>query len=136
MREFPSACACARNSAPLDVACARNTTIVFAKMLVGSILQVKPILQLKGGRTEPVESQRTKKRAMARLKELIYADCPRNDGARLTIMHGDVLEEARELAQEFKSQLGLNEVEIYDLPPAILVHAGPGVIAVSFFTEG
>ncbi len=114
----------------------RGGRIGGAKMLVGSILQVKPILQLKGGRTEPVESQRTKKRAMARLKELIYADCPRNDGARLTIMHGDVLEEARELAQEFKSQLGLNEVEIYDLPPAILVHAGPGVIAVSFFTEG
>jgi DegV family protein with EDD domain len=106
-----------------------------AKMLVGSLLQVKPILQLKEGRTEPVESQRTKKRAMARLKELVYADCPPNERAFLTIMHGDALEVATTLAGEFKEQLGITDVNIYDLPPAILVHAGPGVIAVSFFTE-
>jgi len=31
--------------------------------------------------------------------------------------------------------LGISSVRIYDLPPAILVHAGPGVIAVSYFTE-
>lgn len=107
-----------------------------AKMLVGSILQVKPILQLKNGRTEPVESQRTKKRAMARLKELVYAECPRHDGALLSIMHGDVPEEAQALADEFKDQLGISNLRIYDLPPAILVHAGPGVIAVSYFTQG
>ncbi len=107
-----------------------------AKMLVGSILQVKPILQLKNGRTEPVESQRTKKRAMARLKELVYAECPKNEGALLSIMHGDVPDEAQILANEFKTQLGLSSLPIYDLPPAILVHAGPGVIAVSFFTQG
>lgn len=107
-----------------------------AKMLVGSLLQVKPILQLKNGRTEPVESQRTKKRAMARLKELVYAECPKNEGALLSIMHGDVPDEAQILANEFKTQLGLSSLPIYDLPPAILVHAGPGVIAVSFFTQG
>lgn len=106
-----------------------------AKMLVGSLLQVKPILQFKNGRTEAVESQRTKRRAMARLKELVYSDCPHHDGALLTIMQGDAEEEAQALAEEFKTQLGISSIRIYDLPPAILVHAGPGVIAVSYFTE-
>ncbi|MEW6651594.1 MAG: DegV family protein, partial [Chloroflexota bacterium] len=106
-----------------------------AKMLVGSLLQVKPILQLKNGRTEAVESQRTKKRAMARLKELVFAECPRDDSALLAIMHGDIPEEAHALAEEFKSQLGISNLRIYDLPPAILVHSGPGVIAVSYFTK-
>ncbi|MEW6179692.1 MAG: DegV family protein [Chloroflexota bacterium] len=106
-----------------------------AKMLVGSLLQVKPILQFKNGRTEPVESQRTKRRAMARLKELVYSDCPHHDGALLTIMHGDAQDEAQALAEEFKTHLGLSTVKIYDLPPAILVHAGPGVIGVSYFVE-
>lgn len=106
-----------------------------AKMLFGSLLQVKPILQLKDGHTEPVESQRTKRRAMARLKELIFLDCPRNESSLLSIMHGDVLVEAQAIAEELKSSLGLSKINIYDLPPAILVHAGPGVIAVSYFTE-
>ncbi len=73
---------------------------------------------------------------MARLKELVYAECPRHDGALLSIMHGDVPEEAQALADEFKAQLGISNLRIYDLPPAILVHAGPGVIAVSYFTQG
>lgn len=106
-----------------------------AKMLVGSLLQVKPILQFMNGRTEPVESQRTKRRAMARLRELVYSECPHHDGALLTIMHGDAEEEAQALVDEFKTQLGISSIRIYDLPPAILVHAGPGVIGVSYFTE-
>ena len=106
-----------------------------AKLLAGSLLQVKPILQLKNGRTEPVESQRTKKRAMARLKELVYTNCPHQKDAFLTVMHGDILDEAKALTEELKANLGISEIDIYDLPPAILVHAGPGVIAVSYFTE-
>jgi len=107
-----------------------------AQMLVGSLLQIKPILQFKNGRTEPVESQRTKRRAMERLKELVYSDCPTNDESYLTVMHGDAQEEALRLAEEFRQRLGLTRVPICDLPPAILVHAGPGVIGVSYFTAG
>lgn len=105
-----------------------------AQMLVGSLLQIKPILQFKNGRTEPVESQRTKRRAIERLKELVYLDCPHNDDAHLAVMHGDALDEAQNLAEEFKAKLGLSQVTICDLPPAILVHAGPGVLGVSYFT--
>lgn len=107
-----------------------------AKMLMGSLLQMKPILQLVNGRTEPFENQRTKRRAVARILELVSLDCPHNDNSFVAIMHGDVQEEATELAENLKSVLGVTEVKIYDLPPAILVHAGPGVIAVSYFVEG
>ncbi len=106
-----------------------------AKMLFGSLLQVKPILELRNGRTEAAESQRTKKRAIARLKELVYVDCARSEDPHLCIMHGDVESEARELAEEFKAALGIDSVGIYNLPPAVLVHAGPGVIAVTYFQE-
>jgi DegV family protein with EDD domain len=106
-----------------------------AKMFVGSILQVKPILQLIDGHIEPAESQRTKTRAMARLKELVYTSCPRGTQAQLTIMQADVEAEANALALEMGSHLGLSKVEVFKLPPAIMVHAGPGVIAVSFFVD-
>jgi DegV family protein with EDD domain len=106
-----------------------------AKMLMGSLLQVKPILQMTDGHIEPLENQRTKRRAVARLKELVAAECPRGDEARLTIMHGDALDEANVVADEIAAETGMPRPEIYNLPPAILVHAGPGIIAVSFFVK-
>jgi len=106
-----------------------------AKMLVGSLLQVKPILQMTDGHIEPLENQRTKRRAIARLKELIEVESPRDGESYLTIMHGDALDEANKFADELVAETGIARPEIYNLPPAILVHAGPGVLAVSFFTK-
>jgi DegV family protein with EDD domain len=105
-----------------------------AKALLGSVLQIKPILTLKDGRVEPFEQQRTKRRALARLRELVLTECPRSDEAYLCVMHADAEAEAKALAADFAAELGLSNVPIYELPPAIVVHAGPGVLATSFFT--
>jgi DegV family protein with EDD domain len=106
-----------------------------AQALFGSLLQVKPILKLKNGRTEAVESQRTKKRAIARMKELILSECPHNQNARFSISHCDALDEAESLRDYFASQLDLRNIPIYQVPPAIVVHGGPKIISLSFFTE-
>ncbi len=105
-----------------------------AKMLMGSLLQVKPILTLVDGHTEAVENQRTKKKAVQRLKEIVHGDCPQCEESFLALMHGGIPVEAQALADELKQEMNIEEVGIFDLPPAILVHAGPGVIAASFFT--
>lgn len=105
-----------------------------AKMLMGSLLQVKPILQLNDGHIEPAENQRTKRRAIARLKELVQADYPKNGEGHLTLMHGDALPEAEALADDFAAS-GFERPGIFFLPPAILVHGGPGIVAASFFVE-
>lgn len=106
-----------------------------ASMLFGSILQVKPILTLKDGRTEPVESQRTKKRALARVKELVLSECPRSPESRITVMYGDGKEEATAFAEDLKRELGFAEIPMFLLPSSFLVHAGPGTMGVSFFVE-
>ena len=41
---------------------------------------------------------------------------------------------AAPLASEFEQGLGLARVPVYELPPAIVVHGGPGVLTASFFT--
>lgn len=106
-----------------------------AQMLVGSLLQVKPILTIKDGVTHPVESQRTQKKAFNRLKEIVAAECPHGSQSLLTMGQGDAVITAQQLASELKIEFGLTELPIYEMPPAILVHAGPGVISISFFTE-
>ncbi len=104
-----------------------------AKALVGELLQVKPILSICEGQIEPFEQQRTKKRAVARLIEIVKEQCPRSDVAHLCVMQADVEEEACEVAACLKSEMGFAEIPIYELPPAIVTHAGPGALAVGFF---
>ncbi len=113
----------------------RGGRIGAAKALFGSLLQVKPILALKDGHIEAFESQRTHKRAIARLKEVVLSDCPRDPAAHLCVMHGDAAELAHSIAEELGGCLGIpvEDIPIYDVTPAILVHAGPGVIGISYF---
>lgn len=104
-----------------------------AKALFGSLLQIKPILTLKNGQVQPFETERTKRRALARVQDLVLKECPADPGAYLTVSHCDAYDEARVFADSFKHALAIPEVPIYLVPPAIVVHAGPRLIEVSFF---
>jgi DegV family protein with EDD domain len=104
-----------------------------ASALIGGVLQIKPILQLKDGRIEPLERVRTHAHALERLKELVAEHCPRMPEAHLCVMHADDLNEAKRLANDLKAGLGLAPIPIYQLGAAITTHAGPGALGVGFF---
>jgi DegV family protein with EDD domain len=106
-----------------------------AKALFGSILQVKPILTVVNGKIEAVESQRTQRRAIARFQELVNADCPHGKESFLTMMHAAAKSDAESLASEFLKTLQISDIPITEVPPAIVVHAGPGVLAASYFIK-
>jgi DegV family protein with EDD domain len=109
--------------------------IGMAKALLGSVLQIKPILMFKDGQVNPFENQRTKKRAIARIIELVKQGCPKEIENNLSIFHADAQEDALFLKKELQELSPNSEISITNLPPAIVVHAGPGVVALSFFTK-
>jgi DegV family protein with EDD domain len=111
----------------------RNGRIGGASNLIGSVLQIKPILQLSNGRVEPLDKVRTQQKALERLKELIVAECPRTPEARLSVMHADALDDADRLRAELSAALNIQNIPLYSVGPAITTHAGPGVLAVGFF---
>jgi len=113
----------------------RGGRIGKAQALIGSILQVKPILAIRNGHTEPVESQRTKRKGLARLVEIVGTDIPHGPESHLKLMQGDAEDEAALLLTEFKKAHEVADTRIYFLPPAVLVHAGPGTIGVSYFVS-
>ena len=104
-----------------------------ARALLGELLQVKPILQIKEGQAASFEQERTKKRAVARLIELVCEQVAGNPNPRLSVMHIDAQEEGDSMRAEFSSRLNIPEIPLYLLPPAIVVHAGPKALAVGFF---
>ena len=104
-----------------------------AKALLGEMLQVKPILCVKDGQVEPFEQLRTKRRALARLLEVVEEQCPKRMDAHLSVMQADAPGEAGFLTAELRSRMNLVSIPIYELPPAIVTHGGPGALAVGFF---
>jgi DegV family protein with EDD domain len=115
---------------------AKGGRIGGAAALLGSVLQVKPILTLQDGQADQLERTRTHRRAVARLKELVFEQIPRDGSGHLSVMHAAVPDQAAALASELRAALGLQSVPILDVPPAIVTHAGPGVLAVAFFVAG
>jgi DegV family protein with EDD domain len=104
-----------------------------AKALLGEILQIKPILCLKAGQVEPFEQQRTKRRAVARLLDVVEEKCPKAAQAHLCVMQAGAPQEAQALAAELSSRMNIKDIPIYELPPAIMTHGGPGILAIGFF---
>ena len=98
-------------------------------------MQIKPILTIRDGKVETYEKVRTKTAAMARIKELVDNGCPQKPEAWLSISQCAALDVANDLAAEFKNKLGFKFVPIYEVPPAIVVHGGPNIVAVSYFVE-
>jgi DegV family protein with EDD domain len=112
---------------------AKGGRIGGASALLGSLLQVKPILTLRDGRVETYEKARTQKRAITRLKEIVTEHVGGGKESHLLVMHADVLLQAQALASALQDCLGFTDIAIFDLPPAIVVHGGPGLLGVAFF---
>jgi DegV family protein with EDD domain len=112
---------------------ARGGRIGGARKLLAELLEIKPILQVKGGQVEAFEQQRTKKRALARLVEVVEEQCQGGESAHLCVIQVAAAEEAQALAGQLKSKIRVPSIPIYQLPPAIVVHAGPKTLGVGFF---
>ena len=114
---------------------AKGGRIGGAKRLLAELLEIKPILQVKDGQVEPFEQQRTKKRALARLVEVVVEQCKGGENAHLCVLQVEAEQEAESLVAELKSRVNVPNIPIYELPPAIVVHAGPRAMGVGFFIE-
>lgn len=109
--------------------------IGLATALLGSLLDMKPILTFRNGQVEPFDKQRTKKRAILRMVDQAVLECEGCDETHFSIIHGGNIDEANEVAEQVKNRLQINNVWVTYAPPAILVHGGPGVLGVTFFKK-
>ncbi|MGB8981162.1 MAG: DegV family protein [Anaerolineales bacterium] len=114
---------------------AKGGRIGGAKKLLAELLEIKPILQMKNGQVESFEQQRTKRRALARLVEVVTESCPGGEEAHLCVLQVEAEKEAQALVEELKSKVAVSDIPIYELPPAIVVHAGPRAMGVGFFVK-
>jgi DegV family protein with EDD domain len=111
---------------------AKGGRIGGAAALVGSMLQIKPLLTIRDGKVDVLEKERTHRRAVERLQELVVAQISPENGY-LSVLQAGVPEQGQALADSLKTRLGLADIPIYNMPPAIVTHGGPGILGVGFF---
>jgi len=104
-----------------------------AQAAMGSLLQVKPILTMGQNRIEPYQLVRSHRKALDRLFSLAAAECPPDDDSHLCIMQCEAEQDALWLSETLSSKLSLISIPIYGVSSALIVHGGPGILAVSFF---
>ncbi|MHA6484580.1 DegV family protein [Paenibacillus sp. strain BS8-2] len=101
-----------------------------ASALIGSILNIKPILSLDAdGSVHAVDKVRGTKKAMSRISEMLKGGYG-SDPVSLTIFKTDDDAAAEELGERVKADLNVQQVSYTTIGPVIGAHAGPGTSAV------
>ncbi len=107
-----------------------------AQAWAGSLLKIKPILEhtTSTGVTMPVARPRTKTKAVGRLME-IMAERVGDSPVHVIVHHADELEDGEKLKADIASRFNCVELYLTEFTPGMGVHAGPGVLAITFYTE-
>ncbi len=99
---------------------------------LGTALNIKPILEVTGGRVEAVERVRTRKKSLQRLVELVVERTANRQPVRLATLHAKAEAEAREILTMATSQLNAVESILSEVSPVIGTHAGPGTVGLAY----
>ncbi len=103
----------------------RGGRIGAAQAWMGSILQIKPILELRNGAIEPVERVRTKQKVKDRILEIMkdrIGDVP----VKVAVAYSDNAEELKDIEKEVYEKFNVKEYYFVPFSCTILSHIGPG----------
>ena len=109
----------------------RGGRVSWVAAMIGTLLRIKPLIEVRASQVNLLERVRTRSRAMDRLVERIQALGPLE---RAIILHADALDEAQRLADRLQALLPNWQCTIGQAGVTIASHAGPGAVGVACVT--
>lgn len=106
-----------------------------ARRLLGSALMVKPMLVIRDGKIELVESVVSRRKAIRRLVELVEEGIGGRSPVRISVFHALARETADELMEECRQRFNPIEIVLSEVSPVIGSHVGPGTLAIAYQVE-
>jgi DegV family protein with EDD domain len=110
----------------------RGGRIGGAQRLLGTALNLKPVLALQNGRVEAVERIRTKSKAIDRVLELVVENTKGKSPIHLAALHANAPEEAKELLARAAKEMNAVESILTEVSPVVGNHAGPGTVGLAY----
>ena len=102
-----------------------------AKAMLGTMLQFKPCLDLSSGEVVEAGRQRTRKKSLIWLKEVLEGE---SEISELSIIHGDA-PDVEEFATLISDIVPKEQIRINQLGAVIGTHGGPRVLGVTYLVQ-
>lgn len=116
----------------------RGGRIGKAQAWLGTMFNVKPLLEIAHARIEPLERVRSRKAGLTRMLELTQTP-PTTNGPRkgegalhVAVLHAHAPEAAQQLEDELRARFNIAELVRAEIGPTIAVHTGPGALGLAF----
>ena len=111
-----------------------------ASALVGSILNIKPVLYVPDrGTLDVAKKVRGRKNALKLITDCVLRDLHAVDctGTEVHILHADCFDDAAQLRDAIRAEFPMvGNIEITSLGVVIGAHCGPGLLTVFYFCNG
>lgn len=109
--------------------------IGLAKRLVGTLLNIKPLIGMKDGVIVALGQARSRVQAYTMMSNMV-AEAVGKGKAKVAYVHAGALEEAQKIKQLVESRVEVVESLFAELSPALAVHTGPGTAGLCFYPLG
>ncbi len=113
----------------------RGGRIGGAARLLGTALNLKPILTVDGGKIEPVARVRTQRKAFEKMLNLLAEKLDRSSISRLSVLHANAASQADQLMSELVQRFHPAETIMTEVSPVIGTHTGPGTVGVAYLID-
>lgn len=103
-----------------------------AQLVVGSLLQIKPVLHFNEKIIVPYEKVRTEKKALAKICALLHEDAKDEKALDITVIHANRPEKAEKIAADLTEKYPQTNVTISYFGPVIGTHLGEGSLGIGW----
>lgn len=110
----------------------RGGRIGGAQRLLGTALNLKPLLTVQDGKVEAVERIRTKSKAVERLIEIVGEQTAGKSPVRVATLHANAEAEAREILSRVANLTNATESVFTSVSPVVGTHTGPGTVGIAY----
>ena len=102
--------------------------------IIGTALQIKPILSVVNGKTDVLYKIRTRKKALIKMIEEFTNDIQRFGFGEAVVHHINCYDDGKKLADLLEERTG-KKISVFSIGPVIGTHVGPGAIGIAYYTS-
>ncbi len=113
----------------------RSGRVPAVQGLIGSLLQIKPMIKFAGGEPVVVDRVRTRSRGLARLRELVAESLGVGSLAQVFVLHASAPNDARELGEWARRTFHCVEYFEQEAGSVLATHIGPGIVGAGIIKE-
>ncbi|MCC6798625.1 MAG: DegV family protein [Anaerolineae bacterium] len=103
--------------------------------MVGDMLNIKPVIGMRGGMPSPLGVARSRSAAYRRIVALALNRIPEGSTIRAALMHVAAREEVEKFRALLEEHYTVIEWVVAQLSPALGVHSGPGTVGIAIIPD-